>query len=150
MADSRSNSSLSINGQGGPNVNSLKPLIVLAVLGGVGFGVYRALNRGPSEPPPGTDTTATGPLEIKLGDPSVLSAKDSAAKKAGPSLLTPAGGEAPRFGTGDSAQNSGAPPVADPGTPPPVASYDTQPNGAVSQFAEAWSKVQSMLAAGRL
>jgi hypothetical protein len=131
-------------------VNSLKPLIVLAVLGGVGFGVYRALNRGPGDPPAGTDTSATGPLEIKLGEPSALSPTDSTAKKAGPNLLTPAGGVAPPFRAGDSAQNSVAPPAVDPVTPPPLASYGTPQDGGVSPFAEAWAKVQSMLAAGRL
>ena len=65
-------------------MNSLKPLILLTILGGVGFGVYRSLNKRPDEPPPGTDTSVTAAPEIKLGDPATLAVKDSGAKSSGP------------------------------------------------------------------
>jgi len=128
-------------------VNSLKPLILLAVLGGVGFGVYRALNRGPGEPPAGTDTSAIGPLEIKLGDPAALSTKNSAANEAGPNLLTPAGGTAPPFKSGDSAGNGTNSPPFDAGNTPPAAYLK---DNAAPRFADAWPKIQAKLASGQL
>ncbi len=51
-------------------MNALKPLILLTILGGVGFFVYRSLNKAPGEPPPGTDTSVIASPEIKLGDAS--------------------------------------------------------------------------------
>ena len=49
-------------------MNSLKPIILLVVLGGVAFGVYRSLSKEPQTPPPGVDTSVTAAPEIKLGD----------------------------------------------------------------------------------
>ncbi|MEX2142098.1 MAG: LysM peptidoglycan-binding domain-containing protein [Pirellulales bacterium] len=90
-------------------MNSLKPLILLTILGGVGFGVYRSLNKGPDEPPAGTDTSVNAAPEIKLGDPSALTAKDGGAKSARPNLLQAApGGSAPPFQAGDAARGTAA------------------------------------------
>jgi LysM repeat protein len=100
-------------------VNSLKPLILLAILGGVGYGVYRSLNRGPDEPPPGTDTSVTAAPEIKLGDPTALTAKDAGSKSTGPNLLqaTP-GGAAPPFQAAEPSPGAAAD-VAPPFPSPP-------------------------------
>ena len=90
-------------------MNSLKPLILLIILGGVGFGVYRSLNKRPDEPPPGTDTSVNAVPEIKLGDPAAMVAKDTGAKTSGPNLLQPEpGSTAPAFQTGDAARNTAA------------------------------------------
>jgi LysM repeat protein len=89
-------------------VNSLKPLILLTILGGVGFGVYRTLNKRPDDPPPGVDTSVTAAPEIKLGDPA-MAAKDSGAKNAGPNMLAPEpGSTAPAFQAAAAPGNSAA------------------------------------------
>ena len=76
-------------------MNSLKPVILLIILGGVAFGVYRSLNKEPSTPPPGADTSVAAVPEIKLGDLNATSAPQDL-KTAGPNLLRPAnGGSAP-------------------------------------------------------
>jgi lipoprotein-anchoring transpeptidase ErfK/SrfK len=82
-------------------VNSLKPLILLAILGGVGFGVYRSLNKVPGEPPPGTDTSVTSAPQIQLGDPKSTAASEAAPKPSGPNMLQPEpSSTAPPFNVG--------------------------------------------------
>jgi LysM repeat protein len=78
-------------------VNSLKPLILLAVLFGVGFGVYRSLNKRLVDVPEGIDTSGTGPLEIKLGDAGARGDAAEISKSAPPVVMTPKTGNAPPF-----------------------------------------------------
>jgi LysM repeat protein len=87
-------------------VNALKPLILLTILGGVGFFVYRSLNKAPGEPPPGTDTSVTASPEIKLGDASrnKLAAGGTAANLLHPSHQS----IAPPLSAGDAGSNTTA------------------------------------------
>jgi hypothetical protein len=78
-------------------VNSLKPLILLAVLFGVGFGVYRSLNKRLVDVPEGIDTSATGPLEIKLGEPAARGAPSDVNKGSPPVVMTPNSVSPPPF-----------------------------------------------------
>jgi lipoprotein-anchoring transpeptidase ErfK/SrfK len=151
-------------------VNSLKPIILLIVLGGVAFGVYRSLSKDQSTPPPGVDTSVTAAPEIKLGDLSSGAAKEVATKTAGPNLLHAENnsGMAPPFKPADSQEiaASAAPqfnpegnrPAATELAPPPgPGEYPprTQPTAsqqplATSTFSAAWSAIQPTLAAGQL
>jgi LysM repeat protein len=112
-------------------VNSLKPLILLTILGGVGFGVYRSLNKGPDEPPAGTDTSVTAAPEIKLGDPSALATQDKEPKTSGPNLLqaTP-GGTAPPFQASEGPRPGLAAGATNAEIAPPFASA---PSGGIGQ-----------------
>jgi LysM repeat protein len=74
-------------------VNSLKPLILMIVLGGVAFGVYRSLTRGPAELPPGVDQSAMEPVSLQLPD---VTDSRSAKTADGLKVLSPAG-EAPKY-----------------------------------------------------
>ena len=74
-------------------MNSLKPLILMIVLGGVAFGVYRSLTRGPAELPPGVDPSAIDPVNIQLPD---VADNRSAKTADGPKVLAPSG-EAPKY-----------------------------------------------------
>jgi LysM repeat protein len=155
-------------------VNSLKPFILLVILGGVAFGVYRSLNKEPSTPPPGADTSLAAVPDIKLGDMSAGVAKEVDTKSPGPNLLRPAnGGSAPPFNPGDSSQtimaSAGPPSAAEAGadakmSPPqaagqfsttqpaeqqPLSQQQQQPPGTAT-FSAAWSAIQPSLAAGQL
>lgn len=152
-------------------MNSLKPIILLIILGGVAFGVYRSLNKEPSTPPPGADSAVAAVPEIKLGDISTGVAKEADTKTAGPNLLRPEnGGSAPAFNPGDPTQNTIAPtvPPFDAGAtrasatefaPPHAANQispysqpaaqQQQPAGTAT-FSAAWSAIQPSLAAGQL
>jgi lipoprotein-anchoring transpeptidase ErfK/SrfK len=160
-------------------VNSLKPLILLTILGGVGFGVYRSLNKGPDEPPAGTDTSVTAAPEIKLGDPGAFAAKDAGAKSSSPNLLQAApGGSAPPFQAGQAALGTAAE-IAPPFSSDPQRTSSAEStqslnsglgNDAVGQaggdfggayapqnaplgagsFVAAWTTIQPKLAAGQL
>jgi len=48
-------------------VNALKPLVVLAILGGIGYGVYHRLNGKPESTPPGAPKEWDAP-KVQLGD----------------------------------------------------------------------------------
>ncbi len=69
-------------------MNSLKPLILMIVLGGVAFGVYRSLTRGPAELPDGVDPSAIAPVHVQL--PDMADARSSKTAD-GPQVLSPAG-----------------------------------------------------------
>ncbi len=77
-------------------MNSLKPVLLLLVLGGVGFGVYRALHkRDRIEPPPGVDAQWASPLDVQLPNPASI---PSTASGSGPTVLSPQSlGSAPLF-----------------------------------------------------
>jgi len=49
-------------------VNALKPLLVVAVLGGIGYGVYTKINNGPDTPPAGVTDGWDAPPDIQLGE----------------------------------------------------------------------------------
>ena len=56
-------------------MNLLKPMLLMVVLGGIGYGVYTVLNKGPApEPPPGIAKDWSKPLDISLGTPANQSA----------------------------------------------------------------------------
>jgi LysM repeat protein len=151
-------------------VNSLKPIILLIILGGVAFGVYRSLNKEPSNPPPGADTTVAAVPDIKLGDISTGVAKEPDTKSPGPNLLRPANaGSAPPFNPADSSQNTpaSAAPTFDAGAtrasaaelaPPHAAGQFSAPSqpaapqqpAGTATFSAAWSAIQPSLAAGQL
>jgi LysM repeat protein len=150
-------------------VNSLKPIILLVVLGGVAYGVYRSLSKESQSPPPGVDTSVTAAPEIKLGDLNAGSAKEVGPKTAGPNMLhAENSGTAPAFNTGVSPQTdapSAAPPLgADTSrtvaaaelslpqsqlAPRTQTGVQQQPAGAAT-FSAAWSAIQPSLAAGHL
>jgi LysM repeat protein len=105
-------------------VNALKPLILLTIMGGVGFFVYRSLNKAPSEPPPGTDTSVTASPEIKLGDASRSKNLPTAD---GANLLRPSHDSvAPGFNSSGSRSNTGS--DAPPFSAAPVDSTAAQPS----------------------
>lgn len=108
-------------------MNAIKPLILLVVLGGVGYGVYCSLMKEPGEPPPGTDTTATGPLDIKLDEGVSLPGSSTAAKSSGPNILSPSGGtQSPPFKGLTSGGNAPA------FTPPPSKTSASDPASSTS------------------
>jgi LysM repeat protein len=152
-------------------VNSLKPVILLIILGGVAFGVYRSLSKESAEPPPGVDTSVTAAPEIKLGDLSASPARQG--ETAGPNLLRPENsGMAPPFSPGDVPENtavstaSAAPTfnaeltraaATESAVPQAQAQFSPNPQpGAQPQlagsaaFSTAWSAIQPSLAAGHL
>jgi LysM repeat protein len=152
-------------------VSSLKPIILLVVLGGVAFGVYRSLSRDQSTPPPGVDTSVNAAPDIKLGDLSTGPARQKEATTAGPNLLRPENsGVAAPFNAAEISQNSAAsaaPPfaadasrtaAAEPASPQgqtqlsPSAQPATvqQQSAGTSTFSSAWSAIQPNLAAGHL
>ena len=52
-------------------MNTLKPLLIVAVLAGIGYGVYVRLNRGANAPPPRVaEGWETGPAVQLPGQPS--------------------------------------------------------------------------------
>jgi LysM repeat protein len=162
--------------QGGSNVNSLKPLILMIVLGGVAFGVYRSLTRGPAELPPGVDPSAIEPVDLQLPsfsdsrsaktpDTSVLSPLSEASKNKPLPLTRPdaAHTTAPPFNASESAGLGNAAPagestgqrssIATPfGAPPenPQAGSQPSPASAISSFAIALKQIENRLAAGQL
>lgn len=94
-------------------MNALKQLVLLAVLCGVSYGVYRALyKQGPLEAPPGVDTQWVNPPEVKLGEQITGPGSSTSNSTAGhgPNMLSPAGGNAPKFG--GAAVGGNAPPFA--------------------------------------
>lgn len=99
-------------------MGSLKSILVLAVLGGIGYVTFIALNSGPApEPPPEAPTDWAQP-DIQLGDPSsslgtptaVIPSGDSMGSSAPPFVVpsstgtfdstSPPGGSAPPFNSG--------------------------------------------------
>lgn len=108
-------------------MNTLKPLLMVAVLGGIGYGVYVRLNRGNSAPPPpvaeGWDTTPNvrlpdEPSAAPWGPPTAQPAAAGAMGSAPHAALPPpsGGGEAPPYDL-----SSAAAPLAQalPGQAPP-------------------------------
>lgn len=51
-------------------MNALKPLLVVAVLGGIGYGVYSKINSGSDEPPAGATDGWDAPPDIQVGESS--------------------------------------------------------------------------------
>ncbi|MEX2114528.1 MAG: L,D-transpeptidase family protein [Pirellulales bacterium] len=97
-------------------MNTLKPLLICAVLAGIGYGVYVRINSGNDLPPPGAPQDWNAPPEVQLGDlgqPSAL-----------PGVPSGAAGAAPPWpGTNSAAASSAAPPFA--AAPPTPQSADT-------------------------
>jgi LysM repeat protein len=159
-------------------VNSLKPLILMIVLGGVAFGVYRSLTRGPAELPPGVDPSAAEPVDLQLPNfadsrsakttdhPKVLSPASDAPKYK-PLTITPpdtarspappyqspilpsSPGDAAPTGASTGPSSQTASPFA---TPPQNPQADSQPSPAntSSSFAIALAQIEQRLAAGQL
>jgi LysM repeat protein len=150
-------------------VNSLKPIILLVVLGGVAYGVYRSLSKESQVPPPGVDTSVTAAPDIKLGDLNANVAKDLELKTAGPNLLRPENsGVAPPFNAAGTSPDTAAaaapvfnadvnrnaaaelnPPQAPVHTPHSAAAAQQHPAGD-TPFSAAWTAIQPSLNAGQL
>jgi LysM repeat protein len=123
-------------------VNSLKPLLTVAVLAGIGYGVYVRINSGTDAPPPagvaaGWDATpkvqlpdSTAPGTSAPWGGSGSSAAPPFGSPLGGTAAPPAprGGEAPPFSSPPAAGSS-APSYAPPGSAPPV---DATAGGPVS------------------
>ncbi len=92
-------------------MNTLKPLLICAVLAGIGYGVYVRINSGNDLPPPGApqDWNAAAP-EVQLGD--------LGAPGAPPSATGAAGGAAPPWPASSAPPGSAAPPFEAAPTPP--------------------------------
>lgn len=148
-------------------MNSIKPLITIAVLGGIGYVVYNQLNSKPPTPPPGApqgwESGATvqmpgeGGSDTKWGGlggspnsvlpPAAIGAASATrAESAAPTFSgSQAGGVAPTFGTnnstpGDEKWGTTDPAAAVPsGTPPATASYGDPSPAAGSPPADPYS-----------
>jgi len=91
-------------------VNTLKPLLICAVLAGIGYGVYVRINNGHDTPPPGVaEGWSSGP-QVQLGDttsapgPAAWPGSSAGASAAPPFAPPPGAGstpgaEAPQFQT---------------------------------------------------
>jgi lipoprotein-anchoring transpeptidase ErfK/SrfK len=117
-------------------VNTLKPLLIVAVLAGVGYGVYVRLNRGANAPPPpvaaGWDSAPAVELPSESG-PAPWGPSAAPPVGAGPTNLPPtaaappaATSEAPPFQAPTSQAPGNAPPyqgsiAGPPGAGPPAA-----------------------------
>ncbi|HZZ72801.1 MAG TPA: L,D-transpeptidase family protein [Pirellulales bacterium] len=159
-------------------MNSLKTLVVLTVLGGVGYGVYVSLHKKPLETPPAN--SAIGPTKMEPGgsfaqNGGLLSAAKMAADEK--SKYSAAAVRLPETGTvPPDAQNPFAShlastipttnggmtiniPPRDPGLPPlsrsntPQASYNSEaahPNTPSSAFTTVWKAAQEQLSQNKL
>jgi lipoprotein-anchoring transpeptidase ErfK/SrfK len=121
-------------------LNTLKPLLICAVLAGIGYGVYVRINSGNDLPPPGApqDWNAAAP-EVQLGDLGAPSAPPGVGAAGGaappwPASSTPPSGEAPPFA---SAPVPPVPQTADAAAPfaPPVV-HGTGPDAGPAPLAE--------------
>lgn len=116
-------------------MNTLKPLLICAVLAGIGYGVYVRINNGHDTPPPGVaEGWSSGP-QVQLGDttsapgPAAWPGSSAGASAAPPFAPPPGAGstpgaEAPQFQTSPpphtmAADAGGPPPLGDPGSAPP-------------------------------
>jgi LysM repeat protein len=103
-------------------VNTLKPLLICAVLAGIGYGVYVRINSGADVPPPGAPQDWSVPPQVQLSD-----AGEPGAPPAWPGNAGAAAGAAPPFASSPSAApptgpaGAEAPPFAPPTTPPAAA-----------------------------
>lgn len=125
-------------------MNTLKPLMIVAVLAGIGYGVYVRLNRGNNAPPPVAegwdsapsvqmpDQTSDAPWsQPATGEPG----SPPAQMPPGAAAAAPAGGQAPPFGQqpGQPGQappfESPAPAAANPAPPftPPAGGNEAPP-----------------------
>lgn len=97
-------------------MNTLKPLLIVAVLAGVGYGVYIRLNRGADAPPPpvaeGWDTTPN----VELGEASATPWSSDGPPQGGPA-------NAPNGAPGPAAGGGNAPPFQ----PPAAATSEAPP-----------------------
>ncbi len=96
-------------------MNTLKPLLICAVLAGIGYGVYVRINSGNDVPPPGAPQDWNAPPEVQLGDLGEPSASPSAARGAA--------GAAPPWPGGAESSNKEAPPFG--AAPPTPQTADT-------------------------
>ncbi len=81
-------------------MNTLKPLLICAVLAGIGYGVYVRINSGNDLPPPGapTDWNASPEVQIgELGEPSAPPSVAGAAAPSWPGNAAASSDEAPPF-----------------------------------------------------
>jgi lipoprotein-anchoring transpeptidase ErfK/SrfK len=85
-------------------LNTLKPLLICAVLAGIGYGVYVRINSGNDLPPPGAPQDWDASPEVQLGNLGEPSAPPSAASGAE--------GAAPPWPGKPGATSSEAPPFA--------------------------------------
>lgn len=113
-------------------MNSLKPLLTVAVLAGIGYGVYVRINSGADAPPPAgvaagwdatpkvqlPDSTSPGTSAPWGGSGSSVASPFGSPLGGTGAPPAPRGGEAPPF-NGPPAAGS-APPYAPPGSPPQV------------------------------
>ena len=108
-------------------MNTLKPLLVIAILAGIGYGAYTRINSGPTSPPPGMpEGWDAGPnVQVTPGAPATGGGWPTAVPPATASL-------APSYGA-PAATATIAPPYTDPAAPasaPPFTSPD--PNSAIA------------------
>ena len=99
-------------------MNLLKPMLLMVVLGGIGYGVYTVLNKGPApEPPPGIAKDWSKPLDIQLGTPNGQSpGTPPTSPWNGSSSVPPLMSQSPPFNP----QNPAAPPASSPNAGPPM------------------------------
>ena len=105
-------------------MNTLKPLLVVAVLAGIGYGVYVRINGGHNSPPPGVAEGWETAPKVQLPD---------GASQGGIAWSPGAGPSSSGIAPGIGGPRNGAPPAAAPrgdAAPP----YNPQPGGA-GQFA---------------
>lgn len=124
-------------------MNTLKPLLICAVLAGIGYGVYVRINKGNNGPPPGVpqdwsaspevqmgDATMPGDVQVWPGDASgAPGAAAPFAASAPPAASGAVGGETPPFDTPSVPQRGAdvrgsAPPFDSSTAAPPVHSHD--------------------------
>jgi LysM repeat protein len=106
-------------------VNLLKPMLLMVVLGGIGYGVYTVLNKGPApEPPPGIAKDWSKPLDISLGTPAnqAAGAPPASPWNSGGSVPPPMN-STPPFNP----QNSAGPPATPPNPAPPTSTLPSAP-----------------------
>ncbi|MGD9720608.1 MAG: LysM peptidoglycan-binding domain-containing protein [Pirellulales bacterium] len=126
-------------------MNTLKPLLICAVLAGIGYGVYVRINSGSDTPPPGAPHEVSPPPEVQLGEavaPGEASAWPAGAgggtapafaPPAGAPATPNAGGQAPPFAPGPapnaSVEGGQAPPFDPQTAAPPVDGQLAPPAG---------------------
>ncbi len=102
-------------------MNTLKPLLICAVLAAIGYAVYVRINGGEGPPPPGAPQDWGAPPEVQLGSVS----EPGGIPPVGAESAS-AGGTAPPFGApaapASAAPEAGDAPPFDPGVGPPAGS----------------------------